>query len=79
MSLSEVNTRAIARRPCDQAHGCLYILWRREYTPCAFHFTPIGGRGEVMFPIEMKHIGKIDAVGTVRIFGYPAGGFLAAC
>ena len=25
-----------------------------------------------MFPIEMKHIGKIDAVGTVQVFGYSA-------
>ena len=25
-----------------------------------------------MFPIEMQHIGKIDAVGTVQVFGYSA-------
>ncbi len=25
-----------------------------------------------MFPIEMKHIGKIDAVGTAQVFGYSA-------
>jgi|GEM_PF-2830467 len=25
-----------------------------------------------MFPIEMNHIGKIDAVGTVQVFGYCA-------
>ena len=23
-----------------------------------------------MFPIEMKHIGKIEAGGTVQVFGY---------
>lgn len=25
-----------------------------------------------MFPIEMQHIGKIDSVGTVQVFGYSA-------
>ncbi len=25
-----------------------------------------------MSPIEMKHIGKIEAVGTVQVFGYSA-------
>ena len=25
-----------------------------------------------MFPIDMQHIGKIDAVGTVQVFGYSA-------
>jgi len=25
-----------------------------------------------MFTIEMKHIGKIEAVGTVQVFGYSA-------
>ena len=25
-----------------------------------------------MFPIDMKHIGKIDSVGTVQVFGYSA-------
>jgi hypothetical protein len=29
-------------------------------------------KGEVMFSLEMKHIGKIEAVGTVQVFGYSA-------
>jgi hypothetical protein len=33
---------------------------------------PTLGEGEERFPIEMKQLGKIEAVGTVEVFGYSA-------
>ena len=56
--------------PLTESSGRLDIPQAQGSSLCAVILLLFVRKGEIMIPIEMTHIGKIEAVGTVQVFGY---------
>lgn len=62
--------RAIARPPSGLVFGVLKHRIGAGISPYAIILRLSVRKGEIMISIDMTRIGKIDAVGTVQVFGY---------